>query len=249
ARDAAITIFGSRSLPEYELTHPFNAAMLTVLLGLGTGCDSRTLKRLGLIALLQNIGQALVPESTLLAPRPLTPEERKAVQQHSLVGAQLVRHFYEFDAVMVATVQQHHERMDGSGYPAGLSGRNVLNMARAVAIADAYDALISQRPYRGPYARQEAIEFIMAFAGELFDLPLAEKFARSVPAYLPGTIVRLDNGEKGIIINSNRGLVGRPVVRVCYGADGRELTLPREIDLAKAENQSRLVAAVLPDWE
>ena len=115
---------------------------------------------------------------------------------------------------------------------------------RIIAIADTYYELVSLRPDRPPYMPHEAVEFIIAFSGELFDPELVRIFSRLVPLYPTGTTVRLNSGEVGIISDANVGHIARPTVRVC--AMGRKLRRPYDMNLSQAKYQDRLVVEVDP---
>jgi HD-GYP domain-containing protein (c-di-GMP phosphodiesterase class II) len=143
------------------------------------------------------------------------------------------------------TILDHHERWDGSGYPRGLKGSDISSYTRIIAITDTYYALVSRRPHRQSYLPHEAIEFIMAYSGELFDPELVRLFTKLVPLYPTGIMVNLNTGESGIISNAKPGFIGRPVVRICSDKYLKELTKPYDMDLTESEHQHRLVTDVV----
>ena len=145
---------------------------------------------------------------------------------------------------VVEAVEQHHERWDGSGFPARLKGEDICHFAHIIAIADTYYELVSLRPDREPYMPHEAAEFIIAYSGALFDPELVKLFTRLVPLYPTGTTVKLNSDEVGIISDSNVGHLARPIVRVC--AMGRSLRKPYDINLSEPKYQDRLVVEVDP---
>ncbi len=151
-----------------------------------------------------------------------------------------------FEPEVIRAVLEHHERWDGSGYPQRLKGEEISPYARLIAIADTYYELVSRRPDRPAYMPHEAVEFILAYSGELFDPELVQMFARVVPLYPTGTTVELSTGELGIISNANLGHIGRPVVRICFDAKSRIVRRPYDINLAEAQYQRRLIIAVDP---
>jgi putative two-component system response regulator len=121
-------------------------------------------------ARLHDIGKLGISERILHNPGPLTPDDRREVQRHTEIGAQILGGSTLPLVQLAAEVAvAHHERWDGSGYPAGLAGTDIPLSARIVAVADVYDALVSRRTHRGPWSHEEAARYIVAQAGTKFD--------------------------------------------------------------------------------
>ena len=129
-------------------------------------------------------------------------------------------------------VCQHHERWDGSGYPYGLKKSEICHFAQIIAITDIYCAMRSERPGRKAYLSHETMEYIMAYSGDQFNPKLVEIFVKQVPCYPTGLNVKLNTGEVGIVSNANIGLIGRPVVRICYDENLKKQKQPYDIDLS-----------------
>ena len=149
-------------------------------------------------------------------PTSLTAIETHEVHQHPQYGYQILNEYARVAPEITKIILEHHERWDGSGYPRGLKGSNISPYARILAITDTYYALVSRRPHRQSYLPHEAIEFIMAYSGELFDPEFVRLFTKLVPLYPTGVMVKLNTGEEGIIADAKPGFIGRPVVRICY---------------------------------
>ena len=243
--DREIVLTQTSSYRDYEAQHPINVAVLSYITGRALGLNSQALEDLLQAALLQNIGYVFLPPDLIDREGELTPSELEKMRAHPEKGYQLLKATKGLNASVMATVYQHHERWDGSGYPLGLAGDRIYPLARILAVADTYDALISERPYRRAYMPHEAIEYVMGFGGEQFDYYVVDAFTRNTPSYNVGTRVRLNSGDEGFVVKSNRGLVARPKVRVFWTEDGRELPKPYEIDLSLPQNQSKLVVAVV----
>ncbi len=215
-----------------------------MLIGKITGYDMFDLTKLGLSALMMNLGFVLVPPSAVDNPESLMEKVRQDIPRHPERVADILRAYTHLGKDVVEAVEQHHERWDGSGFPARLNGQDICHFARIIAIADTYYELVSLRPDREPYMPHEAAEFIIAYSGALFDPELVKLFTRLVPLYPTGTTVKLNSGEVGIISDSNVGHIARPIVRVC--AMGSSLRKPYDINLSEARYQDRLVVEVDP---
>ncbi len=239
------TATGCFSLKDYDYVHPVQVASLSILMGRKIGYKEADLSNLGLAALLENIGYMALPPGMMDEPTSLTAIEKHEVHQHSQYGYQILNDYTSISPEIVMTILDHHERWDGSGYPRGLKSGDISSYSRILAITDTYYALVSRRPHRQSYLPHEAIEFIMAYSGELFDPELVRLFTKLIPLYPTGIMVNLNTGERGIISSAKLGFIGRPVVRVCYDKDLKELTKPYDMDLTESEHQHRLVTDVV----
>jgi HD-GYP domain-containing protein (c-di-GMP phosphodiesterase class II) len=191
----------------------------------------------------------------------------QVVQKHAGLGAEMVKRYGQVAQETSLIIQQHHERWNGSGYPAGLRARTICHGARILGITDSVVALVSKRPHRGcilPKEAQEfvnafsgdlddadflrphqAMEFIVAYSGELFDPDLVKIFTKQLPTYPSGIMVKLNTGEVGIVSNANCGYFSRPRVRICYDSELRDIDKPVDINLADAEHQRKLITQVM----
>ncbi len=147
--NAFIYFFGAARHDAYPATHAGNVATWLPALALSLGQTNRTnLTKLCMGALLYDIGMAYIPQVILNSPVKLSAAERQHMQQHTEIGAQLLHQIPEIDALAAIMAIQHHERLDGSGYPRGLTFDRIHEAARMIAVVDTYDALTSFRPYR-----------------------------------------------------------------------------------------------------
>jgi len=160
---------------EYTRGHSERVAGLAQRLALAAGLGIAEAKTIAEAGLLHDLGKIGVPEHILRKQGPLTDEESIAMRRHPLTGAQIVAPL-EFFADAALIVRHHHERHDGSGYPDGLKGDGIPVGARIVAIADVYDALTSERPYRRKLARAEAVQIMRDDAGLTLEPRLTELF-------------------------------------------------------------------------
>ena len=144
---------------EYTRGHSERVATLARRLALAAGLGARESVTIAHAGLLHDLGKIAVPERILRKAGPLTDEEWQVMRRHPLTGAQIVAPL-EFFAEGALIVRHHHERNDGSGYPDGLTGETIPMGARIVAIADVYDALTSDRPYRRALTTGNALEVL-----------------------------------------------------------------------------------------
>ncbi len=147
------------------------------------GLSASDLEDVRKAAALHDVGKIRVSDRILRKDGPLTSEERKMIEEHSVVGAWMVSSVGNAD--VIAAVRHHHEHWDGSGYPDGLAGSNIPLFARIIAVADAYDAINSSRPYRASCGRERAVEVLRAEAGTQFDPKVVECFLSAMPTRLP----------------------------------------------------------------
>ncbi|HUZ15300.1 MAG TPA: HD-GYP domain-containing protein [Gaiellaceae bacterium] len=167
----------SRALEQRDsqLGHGARVSALAEPVALRLGWDRERVRTLRTAAPLHDVGKVKVRPQVLSKPGPLTPEERKEIQVHPTAGAQLVLPLQRFHDAL-PYVLFHHERWDGAGYPAGLSKRRIPAEARILAVADSFDAMISERAYRAALSHDEALAEVERGAGTQFDPVVAEIF-------------------------------------------------------------------------
>jgi hypothetical protein len=188
ARAQQLTILGDlssalESKDPYTHGHSQRVERHSVRTAEQLGLSIEQLAEIRRAARLHDVGKIRVPHRILRKPSALTPEERKVIEQHTVVGAWLVSNVCKRDIVLA--VRHHHERWDGRGYPDGLSGENIPLYARVIAVADAFDAMTSSRPYRLAYDSRTAIDILEAEAGAQFDPAVVRAFVATVPSRVP----------------------------------------------------------------
>jgi len=230
----------------YLYQHSLNVCLYALMLGSAMGYTQDQLTTLGLGAMLHDIGKTLVPEQILLKPGPLTAEEMSIMQRHTEDGFRMLKDIPNISLITAHCALQHHERLDGSGYPRGIKGDEIHEYSRLVAIVDTFDAMITHRVYKPAALPHQAVEALYAGAGRLFDFDMVTMFRDRVAIYPPGTTVELNTGEIGVVVDINSSLPHRPVVRIIIDADGQDLHDLYEIDLSKKMNVT--IARVLENY-
>jgi HD-GYP domain-containing protein (c-di-GMP phosphodiesterase class II) len=215
---------------EYNYLMPARAASLSAMLAARMGLDMDTTGQISVGTLLMDIGIARIIES----------DEREH-QKHPVYSYVLIKDMPFITPTAASVVLQHHERLDGSGFPQGLKGDAISMAARIAGVAESYYSLISARPNHEAWSRQDAMEYIMAFGGELFDSDVVQAFVRSVPAYPTGVLVRLNTGETGYVVDAGIGQIGRPTLRMVSDKDGFKVKDNYEISLTDEQHRHRIV--------
>lgn len=232
-RNVMINLMDIRSYDEYTFSHSVNVCVLSVLTGITLGYPRDRLAVLATGALLHDVGKTTIPRSILEKPGDLTEEEFELVKKHCRNGFDILGSTNSIDVVAASVALQHHERYDGQGYPNGLKGKQIHEFSRIAALADTYDAITTDRVFRKAVPSHEAYEFISGGGGYLFDYEMTKSFLENVPAYPIGTIVVLNTGEAGVVVDNTKGYSRFPKVRVLFDPDGRYSRNYREVWLAK----------------
>ncbi|MFT9849028.1 HD-GYP domain-containing protein [Aneurinibacillus sp. REN35] len=220
----------------YVYAHSLNVAIYAAAVGLELGYTDKELLELGIGAMLHDIGKLMIPEEILYKPGRLTDEEFSTVKQHAEYGFNYLRHQQGIPLLAAHCAYQHHERLDGTGYPRALQGDEIHKYARLLSVCDVFDALTTNRVYRNAMLPHDAMEIIFAGTGTHFEPKIVEAFRKTVAIYPIGLTVTLNTGAVGIVVDYNRNLPGRPVVRIIKREDGSKPVPYYEMDLSKELN-------------
>ena len=243
--DVVANIAHLRTWDNYTFEHSVQVAILSVLVGKHLMMTEDQLVRLGTGAVLHDVGKVMVPQEILQKPASLTAEEFDVVKQHPRLGWDLVHDgFQNIMPTSSIVVLQHHERLDGSGYPSHLKGDEIYVFSRVVAAADVFDAIRAERNYRPHYAPRRVLQIMQEEAGPKLDASAVQALLGHVAIIPVGEIVRLTNGLLGAVTALNQGCPLQPVVTVV--ADDRDLPITREaLDLRDTPLR---VDQILNDW-
>jgi HD-GYP domain-containing protein (c-di-GMP phosphodiesterase class II) len=247
----------------YLASHAVNVAQVTArLVPFNSEWASRPL--LAVVgALLIDCGMTAIPIETLARTGGLPQEERRQIEAHAQVGAELILRCFPEIAPLAGAVSSHHERNDGTGYPAGLQGTTIPSLARLFAVADVYAALNENRPFRPARDSRAALTEVLLLAEHgLLDRDAASILVR-LSFYPVGSVVELTDGRVGVVVANHPNAAdprtpGRPVVAVLSNPDDTLLPHPEHIDLAtadrggilrslSAERRRKLLGARYPD--
>jgi HD-GYP domain-containing protein (c-di-GMP phosphodiesterase class II) len=214
--------------------HSLNVCVYTLVLGVASGYTRQQLMEIGLGALLHDIGKTQIAPEILHKPAKLSDEEFKTIQQHTTYGHRILKDEPGIPLLAAHCALQHHERIDGSGYPFGLKDKEIHEYAKWLALADSYDAMTTNRVYKQALLPHQAVEVLYTGSGTLYEQRMLEKFRDCVAIYPLGISVTLSTGEVGVVAAIHSRVPQRPRIRVLKDAYGQTLSAPYEIDLSTA---------------
>ncbi len=228
---AAVTLAFLKKFDEYTYTHCINGNLFSLLLGKDLGFGLKELYKLGLAAMFHDVGKGRIPSQVLNKPGKLTNGEFKLMKEHPMLGLTELRKIKGLDLSILRGVVEHHERVDGKGYPRGLGGDKIHPFAKIIAIADVYDALTSVRVYKKVMTPAKALSLMFKWKSSDFDTDYLDRFIRIMGIYPPGTLVQLEDGRFALVLETNESSSLMPKVKVLYSKAKKPV--PAEcIDLA-----------------
>ena len=201
----------------YTFNHAVNVAILSLLVGIDVGLTMDQLNSLGVAALLHDVGKVVVPADVLNKPGKLSDDDWKLMRSHPVEGARLLLEHADRNGIAVTVAFEHHARYDLSGYPKIYPERELHFFSRIVGLSDVYDALTSDRSYRGTIMPDAAARIILSGSGKDFDPLLTKVFVKSTGVFPQGCAVVLSNGEPAIVQEPNPADPIRPKVRLMRG--------------------------------
>jgi len=231
--DPMIMLLDMHTADNYLYVHSLNVCLYTLVLGIAHGYSKNDLKVIGLGSLLHDIGKTQIPTKIVQKPGMLSEEEFRHMQAHTEIGYQILKEEPNIPLLAAHCALQHHERIDGSGYPRGLKGPQIHEYAKWLGVADSYDAMTSNRIYKKAMLPHQAVEALYVGSGTLYEQKQLELFRDRVAIYPLGLTVTLSTGESGVVVKIDPSTPHRPVVRVLNGPEGETVT-PYEHDLSKA---------------
>jgi HD-GYP domain-containing protein (c-di-GMP phosphodiesterase class II) len=231
--DALIPLLRLKSHDAYSYEHSISVAAMVIALGDTLGQEADVVHQAAQGALLQDLGKARIPERILAKPGRLNDFEFERIRSHVRESINILENVPGMSDLTLNVVVQHHERLNGSGYPFRLAGEAISLHAQAAAIVDAYDALTSERPFQHRLEPTQALRELFSVAGTHFRPDLIQAFIRTLGIYPVGSLVRLDNQTLAVVTEQNRDNLLKPVIRVIFSIrDGRYLR-PVTLDLAR----------------
>ena len=235
----------SSQLKSYIVIHTAKTAILSLAIGMQMKLPPHKLIELGMAALLHEIGMIRLPPQLYMSNRILTPEEKRAITAHPIIGYKILKTF-SFPVTVCLAVLEHHEHIDGTGYPRQLSGDQISLPARILAVAGSYAALVSKRPYRPGKDGHSSILDLLRGKGTQYDENVLKALIFVVSLYPIGTYVQLANGSKGVVMEPNVENPRFPLVKIYIADTGDPL---KEPVLVKTDTEATKIVRVLTKEE
>lgn len=195
------------------------------------GLPREIMVRAAMVGMLADVGKTRLPRALLEKPGMLNPAEYGIVKEHVRLGLEMLAEGGSLDEDVILGIAQHHERLDGSGYPKGLRDGEIGVLGRMAAIVDSYVGLTTPRAYASPLAPQDALMNLFQWGGSSFDAALVEQFVQAIGAFPVGSLVELSSGEIALVREQRPGRPLHPRVRLLTWPDRRLLAVPLEVDL------------------
>lgn len=242
---ALISVARLKNKDDYTYLHSVAVCALMVSLAQTLGLSDAEARAAGLAGLLHDIGKIAVPTEILNKPGALTDDEFRQIKNHPSAGHAMLLLMEGLDPGALDVCLHHHERMDGRGYPEGLTGDKISLLAKMGAVCDVYDAITSDRPYKKGWHPAESIKKMAEWSGAHLDPRVFQAFVKSVGIYPSGSLVRLASDRLAIVLDQNPRSLLTPTVKVFYSTAKEFRINPILLDLARA--QDKIVAIERPD--
>jgi HD-GYP domain-containing protein (c-di-GMP phosphodiesterase class II) len=211
--------------------HGIRVSVYLLALGRHLGFPTPELHQLGMAGLLLDLGKINTPRHLLDKRGKLTPEEFEEVKRHVDHGLDLLSGSHTLHSNVFEGIAQHHERLNGRGYPKGLKGDDIGIFGRMAGIADSFAALTSPRPYESTISPSDALSKLYEASGEYFHRPLIERFVQAIGAFPVGSLVELSTGEVAVVVRHNRVRRLQPAVLLITDPRKQPLDRPMGFDL------------------
>jgi len=231
---ALLSLMRIKTKDDYTFLHSVSVCTLLVAFCRSRGMDEDTIYQAGVGGLLHDTGKALVPDAILNKPGRLTDEEFAVIKRHPRDGYDFLRQTPEIGAIPLDITLHHHERRDGSGYPEMQNAAEISELAQMAAIVDVYDAITSDRCYHKGMPAADALRKLYEWSKFHFDPGLTQEFMRCVGIYPVGTMVMLESGRLGVVVEPHESNLLTPKVNVFFNTRSQTYIRPELLDLSRA---------------
>jgi putative nucleotidyltransferase with HDIG domain len=237
---ALISLARLKTADDYTYMHSVAVCALMIALARQLKLDEQQTRQAGLAGLLHDLGKAMVPNEVLNKPGKLTDEEFAIVKKHPEYGHEALLQGSGVSDIALDVCLHHHEKVDGSGYPHKLKGEEISLFAKMGAVCDVYDAITSNRPYKAGWDPAESLRKMAEWAKGHFDEAIFQAFVKSVGIYPVGSLVRLETGRLGVVIEQSEKSLLAPKVKVFFSTKSNVRIRPEEIDLSRPGAQDKI---------
>jgi putative nucleotidyltransferase with HDIG domain len=243
---ALISLARLKTADDYTYMHSVAVCAMMIALARQLNLGENVVRSAGVAGLLHDIGKMLVPHEVLNKPGKLTDAEFAIVKKHPVQGHQFLVDSNNIDPIVLDVCLNHHEKVNGSGYPNGLKGDVISVFAKMGAVCDVYDAITSNRPYKSGWDPSESLRQMGLWASGHFDLPVFQAFAKTLGIYPVGSLVRLKSGRIGVVMAQSKGTLTLPVVKAFYIVASKQRIPALTIDLSARDCTDRIISRENP---
>ncbi len=249
-QEAVAALLRLKESGDYRYHHGISMAVWAAIIGRHLGLHRDELEKLAVGCAMCDVGMTQLPTELLDQAENLTEQQLKIVRAHPIMGAEMVAKSKDVDFEILAIIENHHERMDGSGYPRGIEGAAIPLLARIAGLVDTYDAMITARPYASARTSHEATQELLDCKGTLFQEALVEQFVQAIGLFPTGTMVELNTGEVAIVVTQNDTRRLKPEIVIVLDGEKERMSSLRVVDLANqsiaAEGERWIARELLP---
>jgi len=232
-QEAVAALLRLKESGDYRYHHGISMALWATILGRHIGLHRTELEKLAVGCAMCDVGMSQLSTELLENPSHLTEQQRRIVRAHPTMGAELVSNSKDVDFEIIGVIENHHERVDGSGYPRGLEGASIPLLARIAGLVDTYDAMITPRPYAQARTSNEAVQELIDAKGSAFQASLVEQFVQAIGLFPTGSLVELNTGEVAIVVRQNAARRLKPEIVVVLDAAKRRKEVMELLNLAE----------------
>ncbi|TDF42416.1 HD-GYP domain-containing protein [Alteromonadaceae bacterium M269] len=230
--NALLCLTSIREKDSYLLEHSINVGIMLATFATYLGFDKAKIQKLAFAGVIHDIGKIKVPDEILHKPGKLTDDEFVIMRNHVNYGGDYLSQFDDLEPSILETVMQHHEKIDGTGYPNKLRDDEIGMYGRMISIVDCYDAMTAERVYKKGMPSMKAMKILMRESGVHFDGDLVRKFIQCIGLYPAGTLVKMKSQKVGLVTKVNQAKPLEPEVKIFYCAKNRHYLASRDINLA-----------------
>lgn len=233
-----------REKDAYLLEHSLNVGILMGAFASFLGFEDNLVNELAFAGMVHDIGKVEIADNILLKPGKLTDAEMQVMKDHVIKGVEALELMPGVSDTLLTTVSEHHERLNGGGYPHGLAGDDISTYGRMIAIVDGYDAMTADRCYKKGMPPNQALKILLKMSQSELDRELVAKFIKHIGIHPVGSLVKLDSEKVSVVTQHNEDSPLCPKVKSFYSLRSNHYIQPKDIDLANKQCREKIVSSL-----